>query len=63
MGGKRSTVEYCNLKIYAQVLVWFLLICIVQVTRGETTPSDGKVFFGFCFLRMLQHYDSFVFGC
>ena len=58
MGGKRSAVKYNNLKIYAQLLLWFVLIYAAQVSRGETTPSDGK---GFCFLGMqLQHYDSVV---
>ncbi|KAE8075879.1 hypothetical protein FH972_014562 [Carpinus fangiana] len=40
MGGKRSAMKSKNLKIYAQFLLWFLLICAPRVSPAVTNPSD-----------------------
>ncbi len=42
VGGKRSALKSKNLKIYAQFLLLFLLICAARVSRAVTNPSDGK---------------------
>jgi len=40
MDWKRS-----SLKIYGDVLLGFLLLCIIQISSSLTDPTDGKRFF------------------
>lgn len=44
MGKKRSGIEYKNWKIYAEVLLGFILICAAQTSFSVTTPADGKYY-------------------
>jgi len=48
MDWKRS-----SLKIYEDVLLGFLLLCIIQISSALTDPTDGKRFFLTLFIGIL----------
>jgi len=41
-GEERSGSQYKRVKIHGEVLLGFLLICIVQFSHADTDPSDGN---------------------